>query len=363
MARITTLVGPLSVREVGSGPPAVLWSSLFVDSDSWQRIEHELGEYRHLVLIDGPGHGRSGDPGHRYTQSDCASAAIEVLDELGITRPVDWVGNAWGGHVGIHVATEQSERLRSLVAIGTPVAAYTPAERRRTRLLLAIHRLVGPIGYLQEGVATVLLSPATRAADPEAVAYVKGRLAAADRRMLRNAVESISLARGDVTARLPRIAVPTMFITGSDDVGFTPDEARAAIALVPDGRLGIVPDAAYLPPLERPAEVLRLVLGFWADMRIPDEQPTLSAGVVDPEPRPGTQVLPIASLATSLPAEPRDQTYRARQTDWLTRFSRRSCEPDWRTGVMAPEATCASRPARLSEPPRMAVPSAPSQPA
>jgi pimeloyl-ACP methyl ester carboxylesterase len=264
MARIPTCVGSLSVREVGSGPPAVLWPSLFVDSDSWTRVEPGLREQRRLVMIDGPGHGSSGDPGHRYTQLDCAAAAIEVLDALGITEPVDWLGNAWGGHVGIHVATEHGGRLRSLATIGTPVEPYTAAERRRTRVLLAVFRLLGPIGFLQEGVAKVLLAPATRATDREAVDYVKGRLAAADRRMLANAIESISLGREDITSRLPRIPVPTLFITGSDDPGFTPDQARAAIRLVPEGRVEIVPDSAYLPPLERPEDVLALVLDFWA---------------------------------------------------------------------------------------------------
>jgi pimeloyl-ACP methyl ester carboxylesterase len=266
MSRIPTRVGPLSVREVGSGPAAVLWPSLFVDSDSWQRVEAGLAEHRHLVLIDGPGHGASGDPGHRYTLSDCASAAVEILDALGVGEPVDWLGNAWGGHVGIHAATEHPQRLRSLVAIGTPVASYTPSERRRTSFLVAMYRLLGPVGFLQEGVAKVLLSPPTRAQDAAAVAYVKTQLATADRRMLRNAIESISLGRGDVTSRLPRIPVPTLFITGSDDAGFTPDQARAAIGLVPGGQVAIVPDAAYLPPLERPADVLGLILGFWAGL-------------------------------------------------------------------------------------------------
>lgn len=265
MARIHTRVGPLSVREVGSGAPAVLWPSLFVDSDSWRRVEGGLAEHRHLVLIDGPGHGASGDPGHRYTLSDCASAATEILDGLGIREPVDWVGNAWGGHVGITVAHEHPRRLRSLTTIGTPVAAYSPPERRRTRFLLGVYRLLGPVGFLQDGVAEVLLSPATRARDPEAVAYVKGRIAAADRRMLRNAVESISLGRDDLTPLLPAIGIPTLMVTGSDDTGFTPEQARAAAALVPEGRVAIVPDAAYLAPLEQPAEVIRLLLGFWAE--------------------------------------------------------------------------------------------------
>ena len=61
--RIQTRVGPLSVRQVGEGPVALLWHSLFIDSTSWQRVESDLAKDRRLVLIDGPGHGSSGDPG------------------------------------------------------------------------------------------------------------------------------------------------------------------------------------------------------------------------------------------------------------------------------------------------------------
>lgn len=256
--RVPTRVGPLEVRVTGEGPPALLWPSLFVDSASWQRVEVELARARRLVLISGPGHGASGDPGHRYTMADCADAAIEVLDELGIGDPVDWLGNAWGGHVGIIAATSRPTRMRSLIALSSPVQSSTPAEARRTRLLLALYRALGPTRFIRGGVADVLLAPATRRTDSEAVAYVHACLAGADRRSLCNAIESISLGRGDLTPLLARIAVPTLLATGADDTGLTPDQARAAAALVPGGEVAVIPDAAYLPPLEQPAATARL---------------------------------------------------------------------------------------------------------
>jgi pimeloyl-ACP methyl ester carboxylesterase len=262
-SRIRTRVGPLNVRQVGEGPVALLWHSLFIDSTSWQRVERDLAEDRRLVLIDGPGHGPSGDPGHRYGLIDCAVAALEVLDAVGITEEVDWVGNAWGGHVGIVAATERPERLRSLVALGTPVRSYRPSERRQVRLLSLAYRLLGPANFLTDGVAEVQLSPATRANDPVAVALTTDFLRAADRRRLYNAIQSISLGREDLTARLPGIGIPTLFVTGSDHSGFTPDEARAAIAHVRGGRVEVVPDAAYLIPLEQPARTSELIREFW----------------------------------------------------------------------------------------------------
>ncbi|KGN31448.1 hypothetical protein N802_03535 [Knoellia sinensis KCTC 19936] len=261
--RVLTRVGPLHVRELGDGPPAFLWHSLFVDSSSWNRVERELADHRRLVLVDGPGHGKSGDPGHRYTQSDCAVAALEVLDTLGVTEPVDWVGNAWGGHVGIIAADESRPRLRSLTALGTPVHSYRPAERLRVALLAHAYRLLGPIRYLTDGVTEVQLSPSTRAEDPEAVALSNRCLRTADRHGLYNAIQSISLHREDLAARLPRLALPVMFATGRDHSGFTPDEAAMAIGLVEGGQLEVVENAAYLLPLEQPRRVINLLLDFW----------------------------------------------------------------------------------------------------
>ena len=261
---IDTAVGRLAVMTVGSGPPAVLWHSLFVDERSWQRVVPELAQDRRLVLITGPGHGQSSDPGHRYDLVQCAGAAGEVLDALGIAGPVDWVGNAWGGHVGMRFATAYPRRIRSLVTLGTPVQPLSAGERARTLTLLLAFRLLGPAGFIVDAVVETLLSESTRASDPEAVALVRSSVADANRRLLRNAVASISLHREDLAALLPSLAVPTLIITGEQHSGWTPAQAAAAIASVPHGRVAAVPDAAYLVPLERPDTVVELVRDFWA---------------------------------------------------------------------------------------------------
>ena len=261
---IETTVGRLTVHVSGTGSPAALWHSLFVDERSWQRVTGELARDRRLIVITGPGHGESGDPGRRYTLRDCARAAVEVLDALGVTEPVDWVGNAWGGHVGVLVATAYSHRVASLVTMGTPVQELNATERRRMRLLLGAHRLLGPAGFIADGLVETMLSPATRVGDPEAVALVRQTFVEAGRRGLRNAVVCISLRRENLIELLPDVTVPTLMITGEQHSGFTPAQAASAAAALPDGRLALVPDAAYLVPLEQPEAVVGLVRDFWA---------------------------------------------------------------------------------------------------
>lgn len=261
---VATRVGSLHVESIGAGPPAVLWHSLFVDSRSWHRVVDELARDHRLVLITGPGHGPSGDPGRHYSMEDCADAASSVLDALGIEEPVDWVGNAWGGHVGIVLAAEQPQRFRTLTTVGTPVHSYTLRGRAETRAMLALHRLFGPTRFLRDSVTEALLSERTRAQDPAAVDLVRDCFTKADRAGLRNAVVSISLRRRDLGPLLPSIQVPTLFVTGSEHRDWTPELASNASRSLPRGSVGVLEGAAYLGPLEQPRQFIRLVRKFWA---------------------------------------------------------------------------------------------------
>jgi pimeloyl-ACP methyl ester carboxylesterase len=128
---VQTGLGALAVRVRGEGPVAVLWHSLFVDDRTWNRVEEDLARARRLVIITGPGHGASPDPGRRYNMDECAEAAADGLAALGVGEPVDWVGNAWGGHVGVVFAARWPERCRTLVTLGTPIQSYTLSERLR----------------------------------------------------------------------------------------------------------------------------------------------------------------------------------------------------------------------------------------
>ena len=142
--RVDTVVGQLSVELVGEGSAALLWHSLFVDATQWARVRDVLGAHRMLVLVDGPGHGSSGPPPRRFTLSDCADAGRQVLDALSLPA-VDWVGTAWGGHVGILFAARHPEHCRTLAAIAAPIQPLSAGERARIGSLVVAYRLVGPV--------------------------------------------------------------------------------------------------------------------------------------------------------------------------------------------------------------------------
>lgn len=167
------------------------------------------------------------------------------------------------------------------------MAALSRSERRGTYPLLIVYGVLGPIELVLSGVTDVLLSSHTRASDPEAVDLVRDSLKRANRRMLRNAVTSISLGREDLTNLLPQITTPTLIVTGSSHTGFTPAQAQSAARLIPNGEDAVVTDAAYLVPLEAPTQATTLIRKFWAEVTAEGPNPSAPRQHAAGEPPPG----------------------------------------------------------------------------
>jgi len=292
---VSTRIGSLAVRVVGAGRPALLWHSLYADSTTWGRMEPTLARHRKLVMIDGPAHGESPAGTSTPTLSTCATAACEVLDALGIAEPVDWLGNAWGGHVGIVFASEHPERCRSLCVVGTPIPALTANERAQTRLLMGLYRVLGP-APLAGLMARVLLGEDVAAADAEAGSVFTKAYARTSRPGLRAVVRGISLGRPDLTTVLGSVAVPTLMVCAAEDSMLSPDAAVAATRRLPQGGLSVLPTAGHIGPLLRTPEQLgELLSRFWDDPAT--IAASLRASVPSRDDAPTTQVAPSRGSA------------------------------------------------------------------
>ncbi len=262
---VITRLGPLNDRATGAGPTALLWHSLFVDSTTWARVEPALARHHRLILVDGPCHGTNPPVPGPLNLDDCVGAATDVLDHFGVTEPVDWLGNAWGGHVGILFAQAHPDRCRSLVAFGTPVNALARAERRQIRLLDAIYRIAGS-RPLVKSLVDALIGPRARTDDPDGFALVADAFRRADRRGMYDATRWFSIGRPDLTSVLDRLGTPTLLATDRNNPMWTVDDAGAAADRLQRGGLVILPGHGHIGPLLQAAStVVEVVTAFWQD--------------------------------------------------------------------------------------------------
>lgn len=261
---IATDLGPIAVRRTGAGDTAVLWHSLFVDSSSFSAVVEDLSQHRELIILDGPGHGGSPGPRRLYSLEDCANAAVQVLDALGISGPVDWVGNAWGGHVGIVFADSFPSRCRTLTTISTPPYPLTKAERRQSALLVYLFRFLGPKPFSSMIVDALAGRGAAKTA-PEAAAAIAESFRRGDKVGKYWSMQSVMLRRPDLRPVLARLQVPTLVLAGRNDELLDLAEAERAARSVPDGRFAKVTGAGHVAPLYvAPGEVTRQILSFWS---------------------------------------------------------------------------------------------------
>jgi pimeloyl-ACP methyl ester carboxylesterase len=242
---------------------------MFVDSHTWDRVLPLLTRAcpeRAYALIDPPGLGRSEPLVRRSSIAEAAGAARDAMTVLAGERQVDWVGNAFGGHVGYELAVEPG-LLRSFVAISAPVEAIPPALRRQIELLRPLLRVAGPVGPVRTAVVKAMLTEQA-AADPRIRELVAQSLERPGRRSMHYALRSYILDRTDVSHLLPRIATPSLFVASDDRGDWSPADAERSAAAA--GRLAhaiTITGARTLVPLEQPEALASELVNFWRAIR------------------------------------------------------------------------------------------------
>ncbi len=254
--QIQTRMGPLHVEVRGSGTAVVCWPSLYGDARTLDPIAEELGRDHRVVVIDGPGHGKSPPPAKPPTFVECADAAIEVLTVLGIDRAA-WFGPAWGGHVGVVAALRSPARVSGLVILNAPMSVWRGKNRMLMRLSYVLIRMFGPRSFVAPMIAAKMIGRTAR--DRETlVRILTDAMHRCDRRGLVLAVKN-ALQREDLVPSLPAVRVPTLFFTGAEDTLFPVEAARAQAAAIPGARFVVVEHSSHQSALEATTQVLSLV--------------------------------------------------------------------------------------------------------
>jgi pimeloyl-ACP methyl ester carboxylesterase len=241
---------------------------MLTDSRSWDRVVDDLRAKRTLVLVDGPSFGTSADLDRVVDNFNdrCVQGAVAVVSQVQhelAPGPVDWLGSAWGGHVGLQLAATRPELVRSLITISTPVQAASPSMRRQVRMLLPVYRAIGMRGPVRQGLLDGMLTDLTRRTDPQAVDALVAPMSRANRGAIARTIHSGVLNRTDLAWAAARVRCPTLMIATDDRGEWSPSQCAETTATMKDARSAVLPGSRALPSLECPTELATLVTDFW----------------------------------------------------------------------------------------------------
>lgn len=265
MTTIPTTLGPIYADDQGSvsQPVALLWPSLFTDHQMWRDQVPILRESGwRTIVIDPPGHGRSVGPGRDFTMDECAEAALQVLDGLGIRTPVVYLGTSWGGFVGPRLALRAPDRVKGMVLFNTSAERPTFFERLRTALLTKLLSIPAFDKMIDGMVVSLMLRPETLRERPELGPWMVKKFRSWDRRSFIITVRSVLGKRGPVIDQLAGVKTPVLVVSGAEDKLLPSIHSRRMVERLPNGRHVEVAGAAHLTPLEATQAANSLVLEF-----------------------------------------------------------------------------------------------------
>lgn len=250
----------LAFEVAGSGPPLLLLHAGLMDRRMWDPQWEALTERFTAIRYDARGFGESADPTRTWWPY---RDALEVLDEMGYERAA-LAGVSFGGETALDVALERPDRVSALVLVSAAPSDWEPAPEL-ARLFGDVHTAYETRGAAAANELEMRMwvdGPHRRPADVDrevraAVAAVNGVLL--ERQEPLSAEPEVP--ERAATVRLGELRPPCLVVTGELDQPSLLQGSWAIVAATAAEHADI-PGTAHLPNLERPRELLDVVLPF-----------------------------------------------------------------------------------------------------
>lgn len=253
----------LRVREDGDGPAVLMLHGWALDLEQWTPQVRVLARRYRIVRIDRPGFGSSHGPGGVIADMRAIEA---VLARVGAAAPggrVALVASSQAARGALRYALAHPDALAALVLDSAPLEGFVPAPRGAD--VAPVEALVHVLASRGAGAAREALarSPFFKLASAEP----------AERELLRGMLgryEGNDLVAGqarapekvDVAARLGEIRTPTLVINGEHDAVHRRLVGDALAYGLPRARRVLLPGAAHLANLDRPADYSAQLAAF-----------------------------------------------------------------------------------------------------
>jgi 3-oxoadipate enol-lactonase len=256
------------------GSPVVMIQGLGMDGRGWALQRGAFGRKHRCIAPDNRGTGHSDAPEGPYDLQVMAEDVIAVLDDAGIDR-AHVVGASMGGVLAQIIGVLHPDRVLSLTLACTSCRHHewrrelfaewaTVVQERGMAGLFpdGMRWLIGSRLQRRWGVFVNVLARVLVQTKPHAfVAQVDAILDAAD----------------ELRSELPRIEVPTLVITGSQDTLTPLGDAEELAELIPNSRLYVLRGAAHGLMAEAPNAFSDVVLKFLDEVDGRNEQTAASA--------------------------------------------------------------------------------------
>ncbi|MFN2588472.1 MAG: alpha/beta fold hydrolase [Actinomycetota bacterium] len=233
--------------DLGAGDPVVVLHGWGGRIESMAPVISCLAGARRVLSLDLPGFGESPPPESAWGTPEYADFVIAVLAGAGVTR-AHFVGHSFGAKTSLYLAATAGPLVSRLVLAGSSGLRTAPSFKARvrrgaSRAGRAAGRFGSPGRALRGALYRRIASEDYRNAGPLRPTLVK-------------------VVNEDLGPLLPRVAVPTLLVWGTDDDAVPVAHARAMERAIPDAGLVLFEGAGHFAYLDEPDRFCRVVRNF-----------------------------------------------------------------------------------------------------
>jgi len=259
MNRVTSGDAEICYEVLGDGAPVVLLHPFPADHELWHPAAQSLVSRYRVILPDLRGHGESGVGEGLATMARHAVDVARVLDDQDVGR-APFVGVSIGGYVLFEFWRRFRGRVAALGLCNTKAQADT-VEGRAGRLQAAADVMERGTEPFFESMVPKLIGETTRNTRPD---LVEGAL----RMMRKMSPEDVAMVQRGIAERpdslptLKTINVPTLILTGNEDILTGVAEAELMRQNISGSQMKVVAKAGHYSPWEQPEEVGKIIRQF-----------------------------------------------------------------------------------------------------
>ena len=249
----------LALREAGDplGPPVVLLHAFPMSSAMWEPQLAALKGCR-VILPDLRGFGATALSSPWFIEH-AVDDVLETMASLAVKKAA-LVGLSMGGYVALRLVEKNPSFVKALVLCDTRAEADANENKIKRAAAVDFVRSRGVEAFVDPFLNDAL-SEKTKTEKPKVVEFLKGVAAKASSDAVMAALGALA-ARGDMTAALPGIKVPTAVLVGSQDKITPLPLSETMRSRIPGAELHLIPDAGHFSNAENPEAFNERLVSF-----------------------------------------------------------------------------------------------------
>lgn len=246
--------------EAGAGPDLLLIHGSGGGAVNWYKVLGPLSRDFHVIAPDVVGFGESDKPDAPYDRPFLASWLKDFVDAIGV-QSTHVVGESFGGAISLQFAHDYPERVDKLVLMDAGAVGGWEAEfALRDTVSMMLDHAFPTRGRVAKNLRGVAVGEPESIDDP-LINYFYGVMHSD------GAHHWFWQGRGSAIKAMPKeelakIDVPTLLLWGEDDGYFPVSNAQAAMTVMPNAQLQVIPECEHSPHLDKPDEMLKAITRF-----------------------------------------------------------------------------------------------------